>query len=629
VNNPSQRLLLFVLVLSCGASHAESIVYSVHNLSASGPGTIKAATESDVCVFCHTVHSANGATPLWNHSFSSVSNYIVYTSTTLDELGLTIPQPNGASRLCLGCHDGTVALGSVSSRTTTIEMQQNGAGIGTMPAGAANLGTDLSGDHPISFVYDSALAAKDPRIKDPSVLKTGPVRLDEYSRLQCTACHDPHNNQFGNFLVADNTTSGLCLTCHAIQNWAGSAHAMTGELATSAATAASSTKSLQVPGSRSSPAASLRTGAKLGASVLPPGSCGSCHVPHLAGGKQQLMRFAAPEQNCLPCHSGGKSGIKDVAADFQKSSAHPLTQNREAHTPNENVVNPSVRHVTCADCHNPHSATFTPPGGRSSVVRKQREVAGVNAAGAVMPTVANDYELCFRCHADSHARGPARVTRQYQETNTRLQFAATSSSFHPVETPGRNENVPSLLVPWTSFSTITCTDCHNSDQGPGTGGSGANGPHGSRWAPILERQLVLNDYYTESPGNEALCYKCHSRDSILGDQSFKATNLQGQDRGHRFHVVDAQAACTTCHDSHASVYAPHLMNFNTMYVKPTSSGQPLQYVSTGVFSGNCTLSCHDQTGRQFDHLATPYGESALTRRMNRGRGIGKSPVRHN
>jgi hypothetical protein len=70
------------------------------------------------------------------------------------------------------------------------------------------------------------------------------------------------------------------------------------------------------------------------------------------------------------------------------------------------------------------------------------------------------------------------------------------------------------------------------------------------------------------------------------------------------------------------------MNFNTMYVKPTSSGQPLQYVSTGVFSGSCTLSCHDLAGRQFDHLATPYGASAQARRMNLGRAPGKSPVKH-
>jgi len=40
---------------------------------------------------CHTVHHASGVTPLWNHSMSSVSNYVVYSSARLNSLNLTIP----------------------------------------------------------------------------------------------------------------------------------------------------------------------------------------------------------------------------------------------------------------------------------------------------------------------------------------------------------------------------------------------------------------------------------------------------------------------------------------------------------------------------------------------------------
>src|SRR5438045_6906227 len=98
-----------------------------------------------------------------------------------------------------------------------------------MPPGASNVGTDLSADHPISFIYDAALAAKDPQIKDPATL-TGKVKLDSAGRLQCTACHDPHNNQFGKFLVMDNSGSVLCLQCHNVADWAGSAHATASQL---------------------------------------------------------------------------------------------------------------------------------------------------------------------------------------------------------------------------------------------------------------------------------------------------------------------------------------------------------------------------------------------------------------
>jgi len=231
---------------------------------------------------------------------------------------------------------------------------------------------------------------------------------------------------------------------------------------------------------------------------------------------------------------------------------------------------------------------------------------GVNSVGVVV-NATRQYELCFRCHSESLNRGPARVTRQFSDTNKRLQFDLGNLSFHPVESAGKNPNVPSLIAPWTTTSVMECTDCHNNDQGFKAGGSGADGPHGSAFSPILERQLLLTDDTPESAGNYALCYKCHSRTSILGDQSFRAVNGLGQDRGHRFHIVDQRTPCATCHDSHGVPLARGLMNFNTLYVKPTSTGRPIQYLSTGPLGGTCTLNCHG-----FDHNATSYPFTPLT-----------------
>ena len=57
-----------------------------HNLSASGPGTVKATTETQVCVFCHTPHAgtqeadpAAPPLPLWNRRLSGHT----YSSTEL------------------------------------------------------------------------------------------------------------------------------------------------------------------------------------------------------------------------------------------------------------------------------------------------------------------------------------------------------------------------------------------------------------------------------------------------------------------------------------------------------------------------------------------------------------------
>jgi len=579
-------------------ARADSILGTPHDLSASGTGTLKASTESGVCIFCHTVHRANGEQPLWNHAMSSVTNYIVYQSPTLKAV---VGQPNGSSRLCLSCHDGTVALGMVSSRSNPIRMQ---GGATVMPSTSPGyLGTDLSGDHPISFVYDqalvAALAGTDGALNAPPT-GTGPVRLDQNNEMQCTSCHDPHNNQYGNFLVMDNTGSAMCTVCHTIENWTGSVHALSTKMLTSSASARAGLNSLQT--------VSLRTTKPR---TLAAAGCDNCHATHFAGGREQLMKFAMPEKNCFVCHSGNVAA-KNIASDFQKISIHPITLNAATHNSHEDPINPPARHVTCLDCHNPHAATHT-PGSRTQAAGSLKGVAGMNADGVVVNPVRREYELCFRCHADSVARGPANVNRVWQETNKRLQFDRNNMSFHPVEFVGKNSNVPSLIAPWNPSSLMTCTDCHNSDSSPAAGGTGANGPHGSIYPPLLERQLVLTDYNPESTANYALCYKCHSRVSILSDQSFHAVNSLGQPAGHRFHIVDQQTSCTTCHDSHGVMGNPRLINFNVNYVSPASNGK-LQFTqgNQGPFSGTCTLKCHGA-----DHIAAPYGPGVVPMGMLR------------
>ncbi|TAL05966.1 MAG: hypothetical protein EPO07_02685 [Verrucomicrobia bacterium] len=596
----AEFVLLLLAAMLCARAPGESVVNSVHNLAVGGPGSVKAVSEKNVCVFCHTVHRASGAMPLWNHTLSSVSNYIVYGSARLTSLDVSVPQPNGSSRLCLSCHDGTVALGNVSSGAAQIQMQN---GVTTMPAGANNLGTDLSRDHPVSFVYDAALAARDPEVKDPSHLPAT-VKLDSQSRLQCTACHNPHDNQFGNFLVMDNTGSALCTACHQPTSWLASQHA-------AASTLVPATLSSKLPVAKPSRAAATPVKSMTMSAI----GCANCHVNHNAGSRKHMLQADAPEQNCLNCHNG-TTAKKNVAADFNKPSLHPITLNSQTHSPVEDVVNPETRHVVCADCHDPHASTTAPavvPNASGALAN----VAGVTLAGGIIKPLLKEYELCFRCHGDSLARGPATVSRVFSETNTRLQFSAGNQSYHPVTAIGRNPTgVPSLIQPWTVNSLMYCTDCHNSDSSSKAGGSGADGPHGSVFTPILERQLLFTDNNPESPGNYALCYKCHSRSSILADQSFRAVNSLGQDRGHRFHVVDQKTACTTCHDSHGVVDAAHLINFNLVYVSPSTASGTINYQSTGIYNGNCTLTCHG-----FDHNASAYPtpSAASAAKVLRGR----------
>jgi predicted CXXCH cytochrome family protein len=504
----------------------------------------------------------------------SAAVYTPYTSTTLKA---TVGQPTGSSRLCLSCHDGTVALGMVHSRSSEIIMNT-----ATMPS-ENSLGTDLSGDHPISFVYDSALATADGNLRDPSTLPSE-VRLDHNKEMQCTACHDAHNNQYGDFLVMDNSQSALCLACHNLVEWPTSVHATSAKVLPAAL-------STIINSQNSSGLAKSKVARMLTVSGT---ACGSCHVPHAAGSKEELTRFASPEKNCTYCHSSDGPG-QSVMAEFNKASAHPILVNSQAHTPNENPINPSVRHVVCVDCHNPH-ADNNSTGSQTHISGALAGVTGVSTGGTVMRTAQHEYELCFRCHGDSAQRGPARVPRQYVETNTRREFNPSNISFHPVEATGKNTRVPSLLQPLTVSSTVGCTDCHNNDQGPGAGGSGPKGPHGSAYVPLLERKLLLTDGTAYNPDNFALCYKCHSP-AVVDSQSGTSWAY------HQKHLETCRAVCTTCHDSHAASQ-PHLINFNTAYVLPFNG--VLRYTSTGANHGTCTLTCHDGTGQNHPHNNVAY-----------------------
>jgi predicted CXXCH cytochrome family protein len=87
--------------------------------------------------------------------------------------------------------------------------------------GAANLGTDLSTTHPISFTYDATLASTDKKIWNPTTtlsgVHAGTIDQDmlENGKVQCISCHDAHNGAGVNhLLIKTNVGSALCFTCH-------------------------------------------------------------------------------------------------------------------------------------------------------------------------------------------------------------------------------------------------------------------------------------------------------------------------------------------------------------------------------------------------------------------------------
>ena len=205
-----------------------------HDLSITGGGSVKAVEETQICIFCHTPHNANPSYPLWNHEITAVATYTPYFSNTLQSYDSPAGAPpvDGISKLCLSCHDGTVAVGSVNSRFDEILMAISPCvdASGKLISGAdctGFIGTDLSGGHPISIIFNKALADKrnnhEPSlsnlnwpINDPDV-KLYPTQGG--LGVQCASCHDPHGGLGG--LDAPpfwqkTTHDEVCLVCHQI-----------------------------------------------------------------------------------------------------------------------------------------------------------------------------------------------------------------------------------------------------------------------------------------------------------------------------------------------------------------------------------------------------------------------------
>ena len=199
----------FALVIMCTGlfvawGTAQTIVGSAHDFS-----TQNWNTTGEICIVCHTPHNADSTVtnaPLWNHE-TTAATFTVYTSATMNA---TTGQPGASSILCLSCHDGTVAMDNFGGQT----------GGTHFISGSALVGTDLSDDHPISFVYDAALAAADGGLHDPTTTTTalgGTITNDLLidNQMQCASCHDVHNGEgLASLLRISNSGSGLCLTCH-------------------------------------------------------------------------------------------------------------------------------------------------------------------------------------------------------------------------------------------------------------------------------------------------------------------------------------------------------------------------------------------------------------------------------
>ena len=581
-----QLALIAVVVLVPAAVFGKgSIISSPHNLSAGaaalgglGKSGVAFSEEERICIFCHTPHNATSDTPLWSHELSN-AEYTPYESSTLHEKPGPGWAPTGASRLCLSCHDGTVAIGKFVGSSI------NAARFMT---GRANLKHDLSDDHPISFSYLDAFAAAAELAPIPSLPASIKLQWEDY--MQCTSCHDPHDNENGNFLVMNNTDptkpgyapgSPLCVTCHKNTGWEFSTH-----------------NPALTPG-------------------LPNG-CMNCHTVHAAPGPKRLLTAPKESDTCyLNCHNNATASTSNVKSAFDQLYRHPVgTLFDPPHDEGEErTALPAVNyHVECVDCHNPHQVNHANvPVSLSSpplITGRLKGVTGIDRNTRAIVVAVAEYEVCFRCHSGvSTAKEFLSINKPNRIIDNPDQISrfdrGNTTSAHPV-TASRLGKGASLLTAemQSSMQQIYCSDCHNSDRSVKAGGVGPNGPHGSQYEHILMAQYdmpiptsTIPPYSSGSfPSSYDLCFRCHSDTYITGSQSgFRngGTNL------HETHVVSAvtnrKIPCFACHDPHGVPGVPtavgsHLVNFDRTWTVDAAVPNPVY--EPDVVGGSCTVKCH-------------------------------------
>lgn len=210
MNRRTLCLGLVALVAMAGSQASAQISISRHNFSSQG------WSRGEICLPCHTPHHAiEGVPRLWNHALTTAT-YQMHGGT-----GTAAANFDVVSRMCLSCHDGTVALDSFGGQTGT-----NFIG----PAG--NLGTNLEDDHPVGTdaLYPPNpqpswwSGSFNPTTSNGTRVGTAPTELrlkawDDQGTTRyvvgCTTCHNAHNRgNHPHMTVISNAASQMCLVCH-------------------------------------------------------------------------------------------------------------------------------------------------------------------------------------------------------------------------------------------------------------------------------------------------------------------------------------------------------------------------------------------------------------------------------
>jgi len=563
-----------------------------------------------VCGVCHTPHNSS-QDQLGNHQLSP-GIPTPYTSPTFDTKGIAITDPSqGDTRACMGCHDGAVPLenfGGVTSGSNFITP-------------ANKISSNLKGSHPVGFQFSDALS-KSPNLNwglststiYPGGATTIGSRLAN-GAMTCSTCHDGHNPQNTNFLVANNTGSGLCTTCHIQSVIVGSKHDLSVNYWNNTRTV-----------------------------------CGVCHSPHNASQDQlgnhqpsavaptpysspsfntRGIAIADPYQGdtraCMGCHDGAvaleNSGSVTTGTNFitlankissNLKGSHPVGfQFSDALSKSPNLQ-PGLSTsnffpgggtiasrlpggtMTCSTCHEVHDnrkgyflVAYNNGSALCATCHRQANYAATASAGMAgsKHDLSNNawnsmHTLCGVCHTTHNST-------QDQLGNHQLSTAART----PYSSPSFNATGITISDPYNG-DTRVCMSCHDGSVALENFGGVTTG---SNFIPANKSLLSTSMQHTHPVGflfSDALAKSSKLKAGLSVNSTYlgNPNNVTIASR-----LSNGYMTCSTCHDVHNSQSVPATGN---------AQGPARFLLLSGKTNTALCLTCHDQV---YAAVAHPSG----------------------
>lgn len=195
-----KKLLVLLALVALPTVIFAAVAGTAHDFSSAGNNYGTTA-----CSGCHKPHNAGTLIPLWNdgNSFDDVT-YQAYTSPT-DSLNATPASTAGnISQACMACHDGMMEFTATDTDITASPVKAE------VTVGL-KLDYNAKSQHPISIAYTQGTNTG---LNALATVKSAGFKFygTGSDTLECATCHDPHNNDNGDFLRSARTD--FCQKCH-------------------------------------------------------------------------------------------------------------------------------------------------------------------------------------------------------------------------------------------------------------------------------------------------------------------------------------------------------------------------------------------------------------------------------